>query len=239
MFAVVSFIARAPASTRDAEALDGIRQAFFTALARDGSPGVVVAMMLVIALLVVASVRWLRREQRREQRERLVLEEQHQAACAEASAHLERRAWVRVPGHLAMTVVRETTPRPRFDTFETQNIGAGGLAFLAHEPPRTGTRLEFTLDLGERSELGLDGVVVRVDPSPTASTDAASLVAVRFGAIGNAAREHLMKWIAEEEVREIAETRKGRPCAVCGRPLADNANAMHSTCAARISRKAG
>ncbi len=231
MFALVIAASAGPTSPGESQALHGIREAFFAALEQDRSPGVIALMAIMFVALVVASVRWLRREERREQSEHAELEERRRIVASMAPTRVERRAWVRVPGHLTMTVFHDAAPRPRVDTFETQNVGAGGLAFLTHEPPRMGHRLEFSLDLGEKTGLSLHGVVVRVESPP--ATDAASLVALRLGGIDSRAREHLMKWIATEEVREIAEARRGRACARCGRPLADSAFEMHSTCAAR------
>jgi hypothetical protein len=133
-----------------------------------------------------------------------------------------------------MKVARdETGPRERFDVFETQNVGGGGLAFLSDKPPARGTHLDVTLDLGAGRPLVLHGAVIRVDPP--CSPEAPSLVAFRFGDVEPATRERLVRWIAEEEVREIAEARRDRLCACCGRPLADSHEEMHSTCAARVA----
>jgi hypothetical protein len=136
-----------------------------------------------------------------------------------------------------MTVLRrDGAPRAHYDVYETQNVGGGGVAFLSGAPPTKGATLEFSLDLGERAGLAMKGVVVRVDAPPMLGTP--SLVAVRFSEISNATREHLMHWIAAQEVRELVEAHRGRVCPHCARPLSDTAVVMHSTCAAMAAAAA-
>lgn len=233
MLTVVVAVACQPTSAGQADTLRGISEAFSSALDRNASRGVGGILTVLAVALAFAIVRWVRREARRRRGEPPALDEAREAIASKPPPRPEHREWVRVPGHLRMTVLRTgANPRAHFDVFETQNLGGGGLAFLSHAPPARGTPLAFTLDLGERRSLAMRGVVVRVDPPPT--PDSPSLVVLKFGEVDNATREHLMKWIAAEEVREIAEARRGHLCSRCSRPLADGAAEMHSTCAAQV-----
>jgi hypothetical protein len=222
----------------DPDVLQGISGAFVATLDREGSGAVIAVWVILVCTGAVVVVRWLRSDARRERRERRALEKRREAVAAEPPPRLERREWVRVPAHVAMSVARaaETGVRAHVDLFETQNLSGGGVAFLADHPPACGTRLELTLDLGTARPLAVYGVIVRVDPPH--SPEAPSLVALKFGNLAPAIRERLVKWIATEEVREIALARRGRVCACCKRPLADSHEEMHSTCAARVAKTA-
>lgn len=234
MLAIVVATAPGVPPSSESDALQGISGAFFRTLDREGS-GVVIAVWVVLALAAaIAIARWFRSDARRAHREQRALEERREVIAAEPPARVERREWVRVPAHLDMKVSRdEATPRAHFDVFETQNVSGGGLAFLCDKPPARGAWLDVSLDLGTARPLAIRGAVVRVDPP--ALPQAPSLVALRFIEVEPATRERLIKWIAEEEVREIAVARQGRLCACCKRPLADSHDEMHSTCAARMA----
>jgi len=226
-FGAVAFEMRNP---EESDPLQGISRSFFASLERDGGGAIPAVLACVLVAVGVAVVVWLRKEARRLESEQRLLDAQHGAAVAAAAMHTERRAWVRVPAHLAMTVMHvDPQGRVRYQPFETQNISAGGLAFLSDKPPAKGAALELTLDLGERAALQLRGTVVRIEVAE--ASRAPALVALRLDVVPDAARERLMKWIAAEEVRELTEARKGRLCARCRRPLADTADVMHSTCA--------
>lgn len=226
---VTSFATRSP---RESDALDGISRAFFAALDQDGSDVVigVWGTLAIAAACVIA--RWLRRDAETAQRERRDLEQRRERIASEAPPQLERREWARIGATVAMKIVRagDTLRAPAL-VLETHDVGAGGLAFLSGEALRRGTRLNLTLDLGERRPLAVRAVVVRV--SPPSRAGAPSLVAAKFSEIDSATRERLVRWVVAEERREIAHARRGRLCACCERPLADDAEGMHPTCAAR------
>jgi hypothetical protein len=224
-----------PSPPGESGVLEGISRAFVSSVDHNGRATLFAAVASVLAAaLAVAMVLWLRREAQREHAAQSVLDAEHKAAASERPARRERRQWVRVPAQRAMAVLQSPEgKRARYDVYETQNLGGGGLAFLTHKPPLRGTPLDFTLDLGERSPLPMHGVVIRVEPPPT--PEAPALVAVNFGAIDNATRERLVQWIAKEELRAIAEAHAPPLCTCCHRPLADGAAAMHTTCAERAT----
>jgi hypothetical protein len=161
-------------------------------------------------------------------------EAQRETALSEAPAggeYRERREWVRVRAHLRMRLQHTDAHQRSFnEDCETRNIGGGGVAFLSRTPPGPGFPVHFTLDLGEKWPISLQGVVMNVEPPQ--DPDSPSLVAVKLGPITPADREHVVRWVTNEETREIAEAHRGRLCSRCGRPLADGAGEMHSTCAA-------
>jgi hypothetical protein len=224
-----------PSPPGDSGVLEGISRAFVSSVDHNGRATLFAVVGAVLAAAVaVAMVLWLRREAAREHEAQSVLDEEHRVAISEPPARRERRQWVRVRAQRAMAVLQSPEgKRARYDVYETQNLGGGGLAFLTHKPPLKGTPLDFTLDLGERSPLPMRGVVIRVEPPP--APEAPALVAVNFGVIDNATREHLVQWIAKEEMRAIAEAHAERVCTCCHRPLADGAAEMHTTCAERAT----
>jgi len=214
------------------DVLDGIGAAFSASIDRDGSVWVVAALVVIGVILFFALVRWLVREVRMERAERAELDARHEAALRAAAAVGQRREWLRVSAHLRLTLQRiDARGRIVFDDTETQNVSAGGVAFLAHDPPDLDTSLEFSLYLDEAWPLALRGRVTAVEAGDVPS--APSLVAVRLGPITDIERERLIKWVAHEHARQIADSRRGRVCALCKRPLADDTLDMHATCAAR------
>jgi hypothetical protein len=218
-----------PPSPGESDTLDAIGSSFFATLTRDGNPVFHALAGAVAALFLVLLVRWVRREVRKDRQEQAEGDARHARALSLLPPS-DDREWVRVPAHLRVEVKHE---RGRHGVFyepcETQNVSAGGLSFLTQFPPPPGTRLWMSLDLGERRPLALSGVVTRTEPSPTAS--ATHLVAVKLGPIDARAREHLVRWVAREETRRIAEAQRGRLCAVCHRPLANSATNTHASCA--------
>ena len=122
-------------------------------------------------------------------------------------------------------------PNGRPSVFETQDVSGGGLSFNSRTPPPIGTELELVLDLeidGIPSDLPLRGEVVRVQPSLAPRGPA--IVGVAFRGLAAATRNALLRWIAAEETREIANQRRGPLCSVCRRPLGDIGAKMHPTC---------
>jgi hypothetical protein len=222
-------------SPSETDTLNGIAHAFFSAAGRDAGPGFELAGAAVVLVSFVLLVLWVRREARTDRVEREALDGRHAATLSDAGAGDERREWVRVPAHLHLAVKHEHGHRgPFYETCETQSLGGGGLAFSTHTPPSPGVPIRFTLDLGEKRSLPLQGIVARVEPPP--AEGAAHRVAVRLGPITAADREHIIRWVAHEEVREIADAHRGRLCSVCTRPLADDAEEMHSACTGATKR---
>ncbi len=222
----------------EASTLEGIGRAFSSAMDTRSPVAMVLIGLLTVALAVVA-VRWQRQAARAakvEAEAEAEREERRQAIVAELAACPEKREWVRVPAHLRLELAElDAHDHIQVRTYETLNVSGGGLAFLAHDPFVVGALLELKLDLGEGRPLALPGVIRRTEPGFDAQ--AASLVVMAFGAVDNATRERLIRWIAKEEVREIAEAHRGRVCSVCGRPLADTATgAAHGTCLAQAER---
>jgi hypothetical protein len=223
------FVAAAQTAPSQTETLDRIGRAFFAALDRDGGPVPSVALAVTVVVLFVWLVRWVQREARRDRVEREALDAEHERALSEMATGSERRRWFRVPAQLRVRVQGEDRRhRPRHEDCETRDVSEAGVAFLSHTPPAPGRPLRFTLDLGDKRPLSLQGVVVRTEPPPAAG--AASLVAVTLGPFALGDRERLAQWVAREEAREIAQMRRGPVCAVCGRPLADGAGEVHPTC---------
>ena len=164
------------------DVLDGIGAAFSASIDRDGSVWVVAALVVIGVILFFALVRWLVREVRMERAERAKLDARHEAALRAAAAVGQRREWLRVSAHLRLTLQRiDARGRIVFDDTETQNVSAGGVAFLAHDPPDLDTSLEFSLYLDEAWPLALRGRVTAVEAGDVPS--APSLVAVRLGPI--------------------------------------------------------
>jgi hypothetical protein len=219
-----------PSST-ETVALDGIAHAFFSTLDRDGGPRLELAGAVVVLVLLALLVRWVRRDSLRDRVKQDALDARHTAAIA-VVGH-EQRHWVRVPARLRLAVKHEPAHHlPFSEHCETVNLGGGGLAFSTQAPPEAGVPIQFALDLGEKRPLALEGVVVRIEP--LASTGAGYLVAVKLGPITAGAREEIIRWVAHEETREIAEARRGRLCSICRRPLAEDAGNVHSACAERV-----
>jgi len=233
---VTTVLSREGQSPGESEVLDGISRAFFAALDRDGSGeviGVWCALVLAAAYVIVG---WLRGDAQSQQRERRELEARRVRIASEAPPRLERREWARIPANVAIKVAPTSAgPRAPVTELETHDVGGGGLSFLSEEPPRRGTRLSFTLDLGERRPLAVRGVVCRVEPPR--HPGAPSRVAVRFSEISAATRERLIMWIAQRSRLQIIEARRGKLCAGCDRPVADATESMHPTCAARMDVK--
>ncbi len=216
------------------DTLDGIGRAFFAALDRDGGPAVDVVAAAVALLLFVLLVRWVRREATREQREREELEARRLAAAA--TLHAGKRAWVRVPVRVPMTVERrEAGDRVSYEKCETQDISGGGGSFLCHRPPPPGAPLHFMLEPAGERPLPLRGIVVRVEP-PSAP-GAPSLVGVKLGPITERDREQVVRWLTHEQASGLAQSQRGHVCAACQRPLADAAAGTHPACARRDSKR--
>jgi len=225
--------AAASSSSTPADVLDGIGQAFQATVG--SAAGVVfgvLALLAGVAVLVVL-VRWVRRESQREQHEQEELDARHEEAVARASRNSDRREWVRVPAHRRMVLQRADNRRGRasfvYEECETQNISGGSIEFLSFSPPAEGVPLQFTLDLGEKRALPLRGAVVRIEPAN--KPGAPSLVAVKLGPVTAAERERVVRWVRKEELRDLAQARRGRLCTCCLRPLAEDAGEMHTTCA--------
>jgi len=213
------------------DTLEGIGRAFYASFDREGAGAFGVVSALVIGVLLVVLIWWVLRESRREQTEQALLDARHDTAVSTVASGVDPRVWVRVPAHLRMTVQRrDGRDKLYYDECETQNVSAGGIELLSHAPPPEGLAIQFTLDLREKWPIPLRGIVARVDPALIAG--APSLVAVKLGPISTRERDRLVRWVAREQRREIAEARRGRVCACCRRPLADDASDMHTTCAA-------
>ena len=211
--------------------LDDIGRAFFAALDRDGGPVFSVIATVLILILAGALVWWLRRESRREREQQRALNERHAAALAEAESRAEQRQSIRVRAHVPIALRHTSGPRRSVvERCETQNVSGPGVAYLSHRPPPPGAPLRFSLDLGGGTPVALRGVVTRVEP-PSAS-GAPALVAVRLGPTATRESEHVARWVAQQQAREIHLARRGRACTLCGRPLADGAGETHSACAA-------
>lgn len=223
-------------SPNESAVLDGISRAFFRALDEDSSAFVigVWGVLGVTAAWVIAG--WIRADAERRLRERRELEQRRERIASEAPPRLERREWLRVPANLTMKVAPAgASPQAPTEVLETNDVGGGGLSFLSDRPPRRGTRLRFTLDLGERRSLAVRGAVVRV--SPPRQPGAPSVVGVKFGDVDAVTRERLVMWVAQESRRAVIAARRGRLCTGCDRPLADDGEDMHPTCAARLDQK--
>jgi len=225
-------------ATPSGDVLNGIGHAFFATLARDGGVRFSAAAALATAALVAWLLYWVRRETRRDREEQAVLDARHASAMAEAAASDPGREWVSVQARRPMTV-QHPLPGGRFsyEKCETLSISGGSLTFLSRAAPARGAPLHFTVDLGERSPLSLRGIVRRVEPAVVG--EAAARIEVSLGPITETDREHLARWIALEEDREIVEMRRGRLCPSCGRPLADDASEVHSTCMRSTARRPG
>ncbi len=208
----------------------GISDAFAAALHHTFIPGAIAAVILAIAGCVasVAVVRWVRRERARGREQRRALEERRRSEAAAASS--ERREFVRVPVRRSLSIPRSTAPGAPRTVFETQDVSAGGLSFNSGTPPPVGTQLELVLDLDleEHGDLALQGEVVRVQPSTAPRGPA--LVGVAFRGTASVTRNALLRWIAAEEIREIAHQRREPLCSVCRRPLGETGASMHPTC---------
>jgi hypothetical protein len=224
--------------TAASSTLEGIGNAFSSAVAAHSPVAigffVVVGLVLTVTFLRGRRARAIVEEdlaRAEEEREKL-----HLAAIAELASRKERRQWVRVPASLQLHLAYlDTHQRLHLRDYETLNVGGGGVAFLSHDRFTVGTHLDFKLDIGEGRPLALPGVIGRIEPGPTA--EAPSLVVLELRDIDNATRERLIKWVAKEEVREIAEAHLGRRCSLCQRPLADTSLAeSHETCGAHADR---
>jgi hypothetical protein len=218
-----------PPAAPSSDVLDGIGRAFFATLARDGDLRFSAAAALATVGLVAWLVVWVRRETRREREEQAVLDARHAAAMAKVAAADAGREWVSIAVRRPVTV-QHVLPGGRFsyEKCETESLSGDSLSFLSRTPPPRGAPLHFAVDLGERSRLSLRGIVRRVEPAATG--DAAARVDVMLGPIAETDREHLVRWIALEEDREIVEMRRGRLCVACGRPLANETSQAHATC---------
>jgi hypothetical protein len=230
----VSFATSSPG---ESAMLEGISRAFFRALDEDGSAFVIGVWGVLGVAAAWVIVGWLRGDAQTERRERRELEQRRERIASEAPPRMERREWLRVAASLTMKVAPAgASPQTPVEIMETEDVGGGGLSFLSSAPPRRGTRLRFTLDLGERTPLAVRGSVVRVSP-PRGGAGAPSLVAVKFGEIDSATRERLVMWIAARSRREIARARRGKLCEGCDRPLPEGTDSMHPTCASRADVK--
>jgi hypothetical protein len=148
------------------------------------------------------------------------------AATATDSDH---RTWVRVAARLPIAIQHiDSHHRFFYEHLVTRDLSAGAVSFLCSAPPEPGRPIHFTLDLGEKWPLSLRGVVARTDRE---APGAASLVVVSLGQITPPEREHLARWIAREETREIEQAHGGRLCSRCKRPMADGTSSVHPSCA--------
>jgi hypothetical protein len=228
-----TIVAHPPVVPSETEVLDGIGRAFFGTLEHDGGLGFQLAAGVVVLALLTLLVRWVRREALLERIAQEALDARHAATMSETGIGDERREWVRVPAHVQLAVRREHGHHgPFYEPCETENLSGGGLSFFTRTPPALGASLQFTIDLGERSTLPLEGIVVRIEPPR--GEGGAQLVAVKLDPITSREREHVIRWVAHEEVREIADARRGRLCVVCRRPLADDAGEVHTACATAV-----
>lgn len=211
------------------DTLDRIGAAFHSRLDRDGAAPVVVILGLVTLILVALFVRWIRREAREDGLEREALDARHRVAMSTTPPPGKTRRWVHVPAHLRLSLHRTSEHgRVMYEDYETQSVSAAEVAFLSRTHSAKGSSLWFTLYLGEKWPLSLRGVVSSVEPSSAAG--GASLVTVTLGPISNLDTEHLVRWVAHEDGRRVADARRGRVCAVCGRPLVDDKAEKHATC---------
>ena len=140
----------------------------------------------------------------------------------------ERREYVRVPAHVPLTIPESSVHHGRATHVETEDLSGGGLSFRSKAPPRLGSKIDLLLELGDH-ELSMHGEVVRIAPSQKPADPA--IVGVAFRDIETATREEVVKWIAAEEIREIAAQRRGPVCALCGLPLAEPNATTHPSCA--------
>jgi hypothetical protein len=211
--------------------LDALGQAFAAAMDRNGGP-VVAVMTAVVALgLIVGLVGWALHENRRHQSERRARDARRREAEAAAPATTQRREWVRVAGRLRMTVRHAKHVHGAwYEVCETPNVSGGGVAYLSRAPPPPGAPVDFTLDLGEQPILALRGVVTRSEPAPPGLS---ALVALKLEPCPALMQDRIVRWVALAGERELVQMRRGRPCASCGRPLADEDEEAHSTCARR------
>ena len=208
----------------------GISDAFETALHHAVIP---VPFMVVLAAAIVAGaalfVRRIRRESAAARAERVARENERRRIAT--SMPPERREFVRVPAHVPLTIP-PTVRNGRPSHVETEDLSGGGLSFSSKAPPRLGSKIELVLELGDQ-ELEMHGEVVRIAPSQKPAGPA--VVGVAFRDIQTATREELVKWIAAEEIRDIAAKRRGPLCKLCGLPLADPSTTTHPSCATATS----
>ena len=210
------------------ETLEAIGRAFFEASRQAGGPIVAIAGAILVAVVLAWVLRRALRETRRDRTDQAVADERHQAALAEADTR-EHQDWVHVPVHLRLTLQHtDVHGRTYFEECETLDVSGGWVTFSTHERPPDGLPVEFTLHLDEQWPLRLHGVVHHVEAS--AGEGNPLRVAVKLGPLAAAVEEHLVRWVTREELRAIDESRRGRRCAACGRPLADDARERHSTC---------
>jgi hypothetical protein len=211
------------------ETLDAIGRAFLEASRREGGPILAVAGAIVVLALLGWALRRALRETRRDAMEQAVADERHHAALVEADTR-EHQDWVHVPVRLRLTLQHtDMHGRTTFEECETQDVSGGWVTFLTHARPPDGLPVAFTLHLDEQWPLRLHGVVDHVEAP--AVQGGALRVAVKLGPLPAAIEEHLVRWVTREELRAIDESRSGRRCAACGRPLADDARERHSACA--------
>jgi hypothetical protein len=215
------------------DSLEEIGRAFFQALDRQGGPAFGVAVLVVLVAFIVAAVRWLQRDTRRERAEREAIEARRLAALAEATpADGEQREWLRIPAALHLKLQQTEGPRKIvYADCTTKNVSAAGISFLSSRPPPPGRPVRFVLDLKEKYPLPLRGIVTRVDPPPVPGGE--SLVAVKLGPITEGEREQVVRWVTHESTRAVARVRQGKLCPRCGRGLPDDGSEVHATCAAR------
>jgi hypothetical protein len=232
MFALLDPAVTAPPTFSDT--LQGIGDAFNDAVTRNGGAGMAVATALLAGVVALAVFRWVRRDVRAEELERTARDARHEAAVSVAPLPLPadgRPHWAQVAVHLRLGLLRTAAHgRVLCEDVETQSLSAGEVSFLSHAPPVPATVLELALYLpGEGWPLALRGVVGPVDGPP--APDAPSLVAVKLGPLTGRESERLARWVAQEDLRQVAQMRRGRVCTCCHRPLADDSAPMHGTCA--------
>lgn len=210
-----------PASN-SSDVFRGISDAFDAALHHAVIPSTlaVVVAAVVIGATTFALVRRIRRENARMRAESLAREDQRRRIAKTTPP--ERREYVRVPARISLTI-------PRHAHVETEDLSGGGLSFSSQAPPRLGAKLDLVLDLGDQHALAMHGEVVRVSPSRAPAGPA--VVGVAFRDVATATREALVQWIAAEELRGIAEKRRGPLCSICGLPLGEADARTHPSCA--------
>ncbi len=212
--------------------MDAIGRAVLASLEHNGGPAFSVPALAILAALGVLLVRWVRRDVTAERAEQEKRDALHSVALSEVREGRNRREWVRVPAQVPMTLQHADVRRSLFfEECETVDLSGGGVSYRTLSPPVPGDCLEFTLNLGEPRPMSLRGIVVRVEAARSA--EVASLVGVRLGPLRDKDREHLVRWVAREERRGLAEARRGSPCAYCGRPTEDASMQVHPTCAER------
>lgn len=212
------------------DTLDGIGRAFFGALEQRASP-LTVALALLALVVVIAIVLVRRRHEEEDDAHtaaRLVSAARHELDLVKLA---ETGGGPRVGAHVPVRVLRvDRRGTLLVDAYETQSVGAYALEILSHRRVFRGARFDFELDLPGQRPLSLHGLVTRVERAE--AEGAPALVTLSLAGIDNASRERLAMWVAKQQALALAEARRGRPCRICRRPVADDGADAHSTCLA-------